>query len=75
MPTAPTGMDPSKLRPELGDEEAAPRRAPQRTTRDSPPKGPEGELAAAGLPKIGTKKPEDRSSDATALPDQRPASG
>jgi hypothetical protein len=62
MPKAPTGMEPSKINPKLGDEEAPARRSERRTTPDSPSPGPDGEMAPAGLKRPGAAKaPPDHS--------------
>ena len=68
MPTAPTGMEPSKRDKGLPDEEAAARRSEQRTTKDSPPPGPKGEMAPAGLPKPGNKTVMESSDPSTRGP-------
>jgi hypothetical protein len=56
MPTAPTGMEPSKLDPKLGDQEAPARRSEHTGTRNSPPQGAKGEMAPAGLRRPGAAK-------------------
>jgi len=72
MPTAPTGMEPSKLDPELGDEEAPARRSEYNRTPNSPPEGPNGEMAPADLPTPDAgKAPKDESTVPGPLPDPR----